>query len=154
MGTYSYRVSAFTPSTANDALGLVPAANRRIQIIDTALMGAGTSSAYTEMGYYRQTAAGTGTTPTAVTAGKWSIDGVAAASTGTTGAWGTLQPTVGTSLINLGVNANGGIFRWTARPGEEVEFNGRSSDALSVRAIAAGAGANWSMYAVEVEDPI
>jgi hypothetical protein len=156
MGTYSYRVTGFTPSTANDTLGLVPASNRRIQLIDTALMGIGTSSASTEQGYFRQTAAGSGTAATAVTAAKWSIDGVAAASSGSTGAWGTTQPTVtaGTALINLGVNANGGIFRWTARPGEEIEFNGRSSDALSMRAITAGAGANWSMYAVEVEDPM
>lgn len=154
MGTYSYRVTGFTPSTTNDTLGLVPASNRRIQMIETALMGIGTSSASTEMGYYRQTAAGSGTSPGAVTAGKWSIDGVAAASTGTSGAWGTSQPTLGTTLLNLAVNANGGIFRWVARPGEEVEFNGRSSDALSVRAITAGAGANWSMYAIEVEDPV
>jgi hypothetical protein len=146
MSTYSYTVSNVTLNTAADIMTIIPPASRRVQLIEVSISGMGTSSAANEVGIYRSTAGTTG--GGAITAAKMSTDAPAAGSTVDT-TW-SVQPTLGTKVLALGCNSNGGIYRWVARPGEEIETRG-GVDQISIRA-AVGSG-NVSLHAIVVEDP-
>lgn len=147
MSTFTYQVSNTALSTAADMMTIIPAASRRIQVIEVSIAGMGTASAANELGVYRSTAGTTG--GGALTATKLSTDAPAAASTVNT-TWAT-QPTLGGKLLALGVNANGGIYRWVARPGEELEFRG-GVDQCSLRS--ATGTSSVSVHVVVVEDPM
>ena len=147
MSTYSYQVSNTALSTTADILTVIPPSARRVQLIEISISGMATASAANELGVYRSTS---GTTPGgAVTAAKFSTDAPAAASTNAT-TWAA-QPTLGAKVLALGVNGNGGIYRWVARPGEEIECRG-GVDQLSFRS-AVGTSA-VTVFAVFVEDPM
>lgn len=146
MSTYTYQVSNTALNTASDLMTIIPASGRRIQIIEIAIQGMGTASAANELGVYRSTGGTTG--GGAMTATKLSTDAPSAASTVNT-TWSG-QPTLGGKVLALGVNANGGIYRWVARPGEEIESRG-GVDQISLRS--AVGTSNVSVTVVVVEDP-
>lgn len=116
MALYSVSRSNVALSTTNDLCTLTAASNRRVRIVEISIGGMGTASAANELQVARATG---GTTPGGnLTAEPLEIDSAAAGFTVPT-TWAA-QPTVGNVLLRLPVNANGGIYRWVARPGEEV----------------------------------
>lgn len=121
MSVFSWTQSNTAQSLTNDTMTLTPASSRVDWIIEVSIGGMGTSSVAGEMDIYNQTTAGT-TGGGAVTAQKFSPDSNSAGST-MNSTW-TTQPVVGQPFIALPVNANGGIYRWVARPGEEIVLRG------------------------------
>lgn len=127
MSLYSVSRSNVALSTSNDLMTFVAPANRRIQILEISIGGMGTASAANELNVARSTGGTTG--GGALTSEPLDPDSVAAGSTVYT-TW-SAQPTVGNSLLRLPVNANGGIYRWVARPREELVA--RNSGQISMR---------------------
>jgi len=127
MSTYSATVSGATPSTTNDTMTITgaSASTPYAQIIEVSVSGMGTASAANELGLFNVTTVGA-TGSGAITPNKFSPFSVAAVAVINTG-W-TTQPTVGGELIALGCNSNGGIYRWVARPGEEISLYGNAAN--------------------------
>lgn len=116
MARYSDRVSNVTPTVGNDLITVSATAAVIMQDIDILIGGMGTASAAQSVDVLRSTA---GTTPTAQTPSPLDPNSPAATVTAATG-W-SVQPTPGVILLSLPVNANGGIVRWLAAPGEEIK---------------------------------
>jgi hypothetical protein len=152
MSVYSATVSN-TPvsSITNDIMTLTPAANRRVQLIEFTVAGCGTASSAAQINAYQVTTAGASGSGT-ITSNKFDFYAPASASTVST-AW-TTQPVVGQPIIPLAVNGNGGIYRWVARPGEEVYAIGglATNMQISIRASLAPS-TNFTISIVWVEDP-
>jgi hypothetical protein len=103
--------TALTASTATGFLNLVSGATRSYGILEIDAEGAGTASAYMEIGVYRVTTAGTaGTavTPTPVNA--------ASSAPSFTANGGATGQTVGALISTIPVNANGQRYFWRAMP--------------------------------------
>lgn len=149
MATYTVAIDNTPLSTTNDFMTLLPAANHPIQIIEVSVAGMGTASAANSLGVYRSTGGTTGggaKTPTPV--GKYlSASNTPTAATVVDTTW-SVQPTLGGLVLVLGVNSNGGIYRWVARPGEEIVC--ANTDQISLRAIT-GTG-SVSIHVVFTED--
>lgn len=154
MATYSASIqSVAAAGTTNDLITLVPAANRRIWVTECSVGGLGTASAASVINLYPITAAGSVGTG-AVTPKPFDFYGPTAASTVST-LW-TTQPVVGAvPWVTLSVNANGGLYRWVARPGQEINIIGGLAGflGLSVRCSLAG-GSNYCVTLTWIEDPI
>lgn len=127
MSLYSVSRSNVALSTTNDLMTFLAPTNRRIRIVEISIGGMGTASAANELLVARSTGGTTG--GGALTAEPLDPDSAAAGSTVNT-TWAA-QPTVGNVLLRLPVNANGGIYRWVARPGEELVA--RNAGQLSLR---------------------
>jgi hypothetical protein len=148
MSYYSASVlTATLSSTTNDIMTIVPASGRIIQLIEFSVTGQGTASSAAQVNLSNITTAGvTGTggiTPLPLNPG-YAPAATAVVST----AWGT-QPVIGAiPTVPLGVNANGGIFRWVARPDEVILAIGGLAAALgwSIRCSTTGSG----LYTVSV----
>jgi len=127
MAHYAMSVSNTALSTSNDLLTLIAAANRRIRVVEISVGGMGTASAANELRVARSTG---GTTPSGgVSMEPLEPDSAAAGFTNAT-AWAA-QPTIGNVMLRIPVNANGGVYRWVARPGEEIIA--RNSGQISLR---------------------
>lgn len=121
MAFYAASVSAASPGTTNDVLTLTAAASRHAWIHEVSVGGEGTASAAGELAGTRATTVGV--TPTAQTPIKLDPDSAAPGATVAT-AW-TTQPVVeAVKLLRLPVNANGGVYRWVAKPGMEITLRG------------------------------
>lgn len=151
MSTYTVSRSNVALSTSNDLITFTPAANRAIQIIEISVGGMGTASAANELGVYDVTTAGV-TGSGALTPTKINRFAPAAASTINT-AW-TTQPVVGGEILSLPVNANGGIYRWVARPGEEITVIGGATTNFQLSLRSAVGTSNVSVHVVFIEDPL
>ena len=128
MAFYSVSRSNVALSTTNDFMTLITAANRRLLLHEVSISGMGIASAANELLVSRSTGGTTG--GGAVTPDKVVSDAPAAATVVDT-TWAA-QPTLsGTGLLRLGCNANGGVYRWVAKPGEEIEC--RNAEQLSLR---------------------
>lgn len=128
MSFYGASVSPAAPGTTNDVLTLTAAASRRALVHEISVSGLGTASAANELIAARPSTLGV--TPTAQTPAPIDIDSAAAGATVAT-AWST-QPVI-TSVVcpvRLGCNSNGGIYRWVAKPGEEIAI--RNNNTVSV----------------------
>lgn len=151
MSVYTVSVSNTPLSTSNDIMTFTPAANRRIQIVEISVAGMGTASAANELGVFDVTTAGvTGASP--LTPTKLDRFAPSAASTINT-AW-TTQPVVGGEILALGVNANGGIYRWVARPGEEINVTGSATTNFQLSLRSKVGTSNVSVHVVFIEDPL
>lgn len=154
MGTYSAVIlnNAAISGTTNDIATLVPAASRRVWVTEIMVAGMGTSSAASQINANRVTTAGA-TGGGAITASPWDAFSAASASSLFT-TW-TTQPVVSASLVSLAVNANGGIYRWVARPGQELNAIGSQATnmQISFRASVNGGG-NYTIEVTWIEDPI
>lgn len=149
MATYTVQVSNTALSTSNDLMTFLPAAAHPIQIIEVSVAGMGTASSANELGVYRSTSGTTGggaITPTPL--GRYTSTNPPVATCVVDTTWAA-QPTLGGKILALGVNSNGGIYRWVARPGEEIIA--ASTDQISLRS-AVGTG-NVSVTVVFTEDP-
>lgn len=127
MAKYSVGRTNVALSTTNDLMTLITASARRIEIFEVEVAGQGTASAANELDTARSTGGATGGGP--LTPGKLDTDTPAAVTVVNT-TWAT-QPTLGDVLLRLGVNANGGINRWVARPGSEIKA--RNAEQISFR---------------------
>jgi len=127
MGLYSVNRSNVALNTTDDLMTFIAPANRRIRIVEVSIGGMGTASAANELRVARSTGGTTG--GGALTAEPLEPDSVTAGSTVNT-TW-SAQPTIGNVMLRLPVNANGGVYRWVARPGEEIVA--RNSGQISLR---------------------
>jgi hypothetical protein len=116
MFPYSLSRSNTALSTTADWLTILANANRSLRIIELSFGGMATASAANEVMLMRSTSGATGSA--AVAAVPLHSNAPAAAFTNFT-AWVT-QPTAGGVLLRIPVNANGGVYRWVARPGQEI----------------------------------
>lgn len=137
MSFFYSSVDAASPGTTNDVLTLTAAASRRAFLHELSISAMGVASAAGEIAAARATTVGV--TPTAQTPEKADPHSAAAASTVAT-AW-TTQPVVSAvKMLRLGANANGGVYRWTAKPQTEIALFSTGVDGqLSFRMITAAA---------------
>lgn len=128
MAFYSVTKALTALSTTTDLMTIISLANRRTKIHSIMIGGLATASAANSVMVQRSTGGATGSG--AVTPEKMATDAPAAVTVVNT-AWVT-QPTLsGSPLLRLPVNANGGVVRWTAYPGREIEL--RNAEQLSIR---------------------
>jgi len=129
MSMHSVTRSNVALNTANDLLTIIVAASRKIKIHEISVGGMGTASAANELAVQRSTGGTTG--GGAITPESVDPDSLADSVTVVNTTW-SAQPTLsGTPLLRLPVNANGGVYRWLAKPGQELVV--RNSGQLSVR---------------------
>ena len=117
MSFFAASVDAASPGTTNDVLTLTAAAVRMAFVHELSISGLGTASAAGEIAAARATTVGV--TPVAQTPAKINPLSAAAASTVATG-WTTQPVRAAVPLLRLGCNANGGVYRWVAKPGMEI----------------------------------
>ena len=93
----------------------------------------GTASGANELGIFRQTTLGV--TASGLIVPEKSNPALPASSFTANTGWTTQPVLSGVALLRLGVNANGGVFRWVAKPGQEIELPGvtTAAGALSLR---------------------
>jgi hypothetical protein len=129
MAEYAVTRSSTALSTSNDLITIVAAANRRTRVKAITVGGMGTTSAANSIAVSRSTG---GTTPGGALVPPLKRVDDPASSTLVYTTW-SAQPTVaaGGPLLRLPVNANGGVIRWVAPPGQEIEL--RNSEQLSFR---------------------
>lgn len=138
-GFYVASASPGAPGTTNDVLTLTAAAARKALVHEVSVSGLGTASAANELGVARPSTLGV--TPTAQTPEKVDPDTAASGATVAT-AWSTQPVLPATRLLRLGCNSNGGIYRWVAKPGEEIALRDNaavSQSQLSLRFSLGGA---------------
>lgn len=113
---YSVSKDAAALPAAGDFLTITAPANRSLRIHEISVGGMGTASSANEIKIARSTG---GATPTAIAPEPLNPNAVVADFTAAS-AWAT-QPTLSSVLLRLPVNANGGVYRWVAKPGCEIE---------------------------------
>lgn len=144
MPFYAVSASNVAMTAGNDLVTLISASNKRFKLHEVSISGMGTVSAANEVQIARSTV---GTTPGgAQTPTPLIADSPAAATVADT-TW-SVQPTLGTVIARLGVNANGGIYRWVAKPGEEPEW--RNADQLSIRCAVGSSNVSWHAIFEEI----
>lgn len=131
MAFYAGSVAPSSPGTTNDVLTITAAASRHAFVHEVSVGGEGTTSAAGELDVARATTVGA--TPTAQTPEKIDPDSASPGATLAT-AW-TTQPVVSAvKILRLPVNANGGVYRWVAKPGMEIVLRGTGVEGqLSLR---------------------
>lgn len=129
MAFYAGSVKATAPGTSNDVLTLTGASARRCLVHEISVSAMGTASAANELIAARPSTLGI--TPTAQTAMPIDADSAAAGATLAT-AWST-QPVLTSvvRIVRLGCNSNGGVYRWVAKPGEEIALRSNATVSLS-----------------------
>lgn len=113
---YSVSKDAAALPAAGDLLTITAPAGRALRIHEISLGGMGTASSANEIKVARSTG---GVTPTDVTPVPLNPNAITSEFTAASG-WAT-QPTLSVVLLRLPVNANGGVYRWVAKPGCEIE---------------------------------
>lgn len=112
------RTSAALSTTA-DTLTITAPAARSLKIWAIRMYGGSTASAYNEVMVARSTA---GTTPTAITPTPLNADAAAASFTAAS-TW-SVTPTIGVTIMRVGVNANGAAVQLVFPPGQEIDVPG------------------------------
>ena len=116
MFLYSLSRSNTALSTTNDFVTILANANRALEIAEISFVGMATASAANEIFVARSTGGTTG--GGALTAVPLHSSAPSAAFTNFT-TW-SAQPTAGNVILRLGVNANGGVYRWVRTPNLRV----------------------------------
>ena len=131
MGIYSLSRSNFTlPSSGNDALTVIPASGRSIEVCELSVGGLGNTASAAHAFLARSSG---GTTPGGAVTAQPLREAQAAAGFTNATTW-SAQPTLGPVLLRLTVNANGGIYRWVRPPGQNMTFiDGNANEQLSFR---------------------
>lgn len=116
---YYIPLAAFTLSTTNSSLTIISGATRALKISEIYLSGQGTASAANDVGLYRVGNAGvTGAGAIAVAP----LNPAAPAASFTNFTSYTTQPVIGTKILDMPVNANGGVFYYRPPVGQEIEI--------------------------------
>jgi hypothetical protein len=128
MPFYAVSVANAAFGTTNDALTVTAAASNLAFLHEISVSGEGTASAANELVVNRP---GTlGVTPVAIV--PVPMDPDAAVFSGTMATGWTTQPVLGTvSSLRLGCNSNGGVYRWVAKPGEEIRLRNNTTVSVS-----------------------
>ena len=139
MPFFGASVNNAAPGTTQDMLTVTAAAANIALIHEVSISGEGTASAANELVVNRPSTLGV--TPVAQVPALYDPD--SAAFTGTVATSFTTAPVLGTvSLLRLGCNTNGGVYRWVAKPGEEIRLRNNvtvSVSQLSMRVTLGGA---------------
>jgi hypothetical protein len=137
---YKIPLPSTTLSTTNSSLTVIPAAARALKITEIYLAGTGTASASNDIGLYRVGTAGV-TGAGAVTPAP---DNPAAPAVGFTNFTSyTTQPVVGTKVLDMPVNSNGGVFYWRPMKGDEIEIPAASLGVTLRSVSGTGTVAGW-----------
>ena len=130
MALYAASSAREAMAVGEDILTLTPPATQKVKLVEVSVSGMGTASAFGEI-VVRRSIPGTG--PNAATLEPLDSESSAAGATVADG-W-TTEPTPGDVLLQIGVNENGGIYRWVARPGQEIVARG-TGESISLHTIA------------------
>lgn len=107
-------------STSNDFFTVISGASRSFLVLEIDAEGDGNTSSYNEFGIYRVATAGTtgggAITPVPVDAPNLTGTTPAIAFSGTVDTTWSTQPTVGSLIHNVPLNANGQRYFWRANP--------------------------------------
>ena len=115
---YTIPLANFTLSTTLSSLTIIAGATRALKICEIYLAGTGTASASNDIGLYRVATAGV-TGAGAITPSALNPASPAAALTCFTSY--TTQPVIGAKILDIPVNANGGVGYYRPQPGQEIE---------------------------------
>jgi hypothetical protein len=131
MGIFVASVTPAAAGTTNDALTFTGAASGRSRIHEVSVSGLSTTSVANTLCLYRPSTLGI--TPTALSPAPKPVDVDGATMLGTVASGWATQPVVTSSppLLNLGCNSNGGVYRWVAKPGEEISYRGTATASVS-----------------------
>lgn len=114
------RANTALPASTNDFMTIISGATRSFLIVEIDAEGDGNTSTYNEFGIYRVTTAGTtgggAITPVPVDSPNMTGTTPAIAFSGTVDTTWTTQPTVGSLIHNVPINANGQRYFWRANP--------------------------------------
>lgn len=137
---YKLPLASFTLATATSNLTVIPGAARALKITEIYLAGTGAASASNDIGLYRVGTAGvTGATP--ITAAPDNASAPTQAFTNFTAY--TTQPVVGTKILDMPVNSNGGVFYYRPMKGDEIEI-AAASLGVTIRSVSGtGTAAGW-----------
>lgn len=143
MAFFAASVKATAPGTSNDVLTLTAAASRRALLHEISVSAMGTASAANELVCARPSTLGV----TAVAQTPVAIDPDSAASGATVATGWTTQPdlTSVVRLVRLGCNSNGGVYRWVAKPGEEIALRNNTTVSVSQASLRFGTGGAQDM---------
>ncbi len=145
MGFFSVSRTNVAISTTADSLSLWAASGRKFLVSEFAVGGQGTASAANEMDLLPTVASGV-TSGASIVPQPFDPDSQASSTLCCPGSWGTQPSASGTPFFRLPVNANGGLFRWVAKPRQEIVVRYSATVQLSVRA---GVGSsNCSMHLI------
>ncbi len=145
MPLYTVTKTATALSTANDSITIVASATKPLRVYIVDIKGMGTASAANEVLLSRSSSGTTGggaITPAKVNSGS----GSASFSAYTT--W-SVQPTLGDTVWRFTVNANGGIDKFIAIPGAEIQVP--VSGQLSIRSATGTSSVVINMMIEEVD---
>jgi hypothetical protein len=145
MPLYTVTKTATALSTSNDSITIAASGTKPLRVYVVDIKGMGTASAANEVLLSRSSSGTTGggdITPGKVNSGS----GAASFSAYTT--W-SAQPTLGDTIWRFGVNANGGIDKWVAIPGAEIQVP--VSGKLSIRSASGTSSVTINMLIEEVD---
>ena len=145
MPLYTVTKTSTALSTSNDSITIVASSTKPLRVYMVDIKGMGTTSAANEVLLSRSssgTTGGGGITPTKLN----SNSGAASFSAYTT--W-SAQPTLGDTVWRFGVNANGGIDKFVAIPGAEIQVP--VSGQLSIRSASGTSNVTINLLIEEVD---
>ena len=145
MPLYTVPVTSSALSTTNDTVTLVASSTKPLRVYMVDAKGMGTTSAANEIRVSRSSSGTTGggaITPSPINSGS----GAASFAAYTT--W-SAQPTIGVTLWRLAVNANGGIDKFVAIPGAEIQIP--VSGQLSVRSLSGTSSVVVNLLVEEID---
>ena len=145
MPLYTVTRTSSALSTTADSITLVASSTKPLRVYIVSGVGMGTASAANEVVIARSTSGATpggSITPSPINSGS------SAASFAAYSSWST-YPTVGAVLWRLGINANGGVDKFNAIPGAEIQVP--VSGQLSIRSASGTSNVAWSILVEEVD---
>lgn len=145
MPLYTVSRASTALSTSNDFLTVVASSTKPLRMYLADMKGMGTASAANSVLISRSTGGTTG--GGAITPAKMN-SGSGAASFVVYTTW-SAQPTLGDTLFRLGINANGGIDKFQAFPGGEIQIP--VSGQLSIRSESGTSNALANLVIEEVD---
>ena len=140
---YTIPLASTTLSTTLSSLTIIAAATRALKVCEIYLAGTGTASASNDVGVYRVATAGVAGAG-AVTPAALNPSAPAASFTNFTSY--TTQPVVGTKILDIPVNSNGGVGYYRPQPGQEIEIpaGNVAASTLTIRSVSGiGTVAGW-----------
>jgi hypothetical protein len=146
VGFYSLSRSNIALSTTLDTITLIPATGRSIELIEFSIGGIATTASGMVVRIARSSG---GTTPSAGVTAQPLREAQAAAGFTNATAW-VAQPTLGPELLQIPVNANGGLYRWVVTLETVIIFiDGNTNENLSVRSGVGTAAISFHMIVDE-----
>ena len=140
---YTIPLASTTLSTTLSSLTIVSGATRAFKICEIYLSGTGTASASNDVGLYRVATAGV-TPAGAIT--PVPLNPASPAASMTTATSYTTQPVIGSKILDIPVNSNGGVGYYRPQPGQEIEVpaGAVAAGTVTLRAVAGtGTVAGW-----------